>query len=246
MLMSKQHIFLFVCVSLLLMSAVAFGQSMTVAPLPANSKQLTQWDTEINLDTIDQEKLPRIVTGGLLASANISNFMIFQKGNIFSSNMKVGAGLGGFVDFTVTKHFAIQGRLILTAEQNRFKDTEAYNQLWALGVEIPVLLLARFGNLDEGYLSFGGGAYTHFNYASNLGQKGAEIYKLHDNHFGLTTSLTYEFPIGIQVMANYFVSLTDIISFNKQNAAAATAVQGIYPQRVELGLAYRWRTKQQR
>ena len=217
MLMSKQHIFLFVCVSLLLMSAVAFGQSMTVAPLPANSKPLTQWDTEINLDTIDQEKLPRIVTGGLLASANISNFMIFQKANIFSSNMKVGAGLGGFVDFTVTKHFAIQGRLILTAEQNRFKDTEAYNQLWALGVEIPVLLLARFGNLDEGYLSFGGGAYTHFNYASNLGQK-----------------------------ANYFVSLTDIISFNKQNAAAATAVQGIYPQRVELGLAYRWRTKQQR
>ena len=243
--MTKQHIIL-VGIWLILLSASAFGQSLTVTPLPANSKPLTQWDTEINLDTIDQEKLPRIVSGGLLASANISNFMIFQNGNLFSSNMKVGAGLGGFVDFTVTKHFAIQGRLILTAEQNRFKDTEAYNQLWALGVNIPVLLLARFGNLEGGYLSFGGGAYTHFNYASNLGQKGAEIYKLHDNHFGLTTTITYEFPIGIQVMANYFVSLTDIISFNKKNAAAASSVQGIYPQRVELGLAYRWRTKQQR
>jgi hypothetical protein len=243
--MTKQHIIL-VGIWLILLSASAFGQSMTMAPLPANSKPLTQWDTEINLDTIDQEKLPRIVTGGLLASANISNFMIFQNGNLFSSNMKVGAGLGGFVDFTVTKHFAIQGRLILTAEQNRFKDTEAYNQLWALGVNIPVLLLARFGNLEGGYLSFGGGAYTHFNYASNLGQKGAEIYKLHDNHFGLTTTITYEFPIGIQVLANYFVSLTDIISFNKKNAAAASSVQGIYPQRVELGLAYRWRTGQQR
>ena len=243
--MTKQHIIL-VGIWLILLSASAFGQSLTVTPLHANSKPLTQWDTEINLDTIDQEKLPRIVTGGLLASANISNFMIFQNGNLFSSNMKVGAGLGGFVDFTVTKHFAIQGRLILTAEQNRFKDTEAYNQLWALGVNIPVLLLARFGNLEGGYLSFGGGAYTHFNYASNLGQKGAEIYKLHDNHFGLTTTITYEFPIGIQVMANYFVSLTDIISFNKKNAAAASSVQGIYPQRVELGLAYRWRTKQQR
>lgn len=243
--MTKQHIIL-VGIWLILLSASAFGQSLTVTPLPANSKPLTQWDTEINLDTIDQEKLPRIVTGGLLASTNISNFMIFQNGNLFSSNMKVGAGLGGFVDFTVTKHFAIQGRLILTAEQNRFKDTEAYNQLWALGVNIPVLLLARFGNLEGGYLSFGGGAYTHFNYASNLGQKGAEIYKLHDNHFGLTTTITYEFPIGIQVMANYFVSLTDIISFNKKNAAAASSVQGIYPQRVELGLAYRWRTKQQR
>lgn len=245
--MKKQHIILFVCIGLLLSSAAVFGQTtMTVAPLPATSKPLTQWDTEINLDTIDLEKLPQIVTGGVIGSANISNFMIIQKGNIFSSNMKVGAGLGGFIDFTVTKHFAIQGRLILTAEQNRFKDTDATNQLWALGVDIPVLLLARFGNLEDGYLSFGGGAYTHFNYASNLGKKGAEVYSLHDNNFGLTTTLFYEFPIGIQIVANYFVSLTDIISFNKKNDPAASSVQGIYPQRVELGIAYRWRTKKQR
>lgn len=244
--MKRHHIILIVCIGLVLMSAAAFGQANIVTPLPVAGKPLTQWDTEINLDTIDQEKLPRIVTGGIIGSANISNFMIFQKGNIFSSNMKVGAGLGGFVDFAVTKHFAIQGRLILTAEQNRFKDTDATNQLWALGVDIPVLLLARFGNLGGGYLSFGGGAYTHFNYASNLGKKGAEIYSLHDNNSGLTTTLMYEFPVGVQIVANYFVSLTDIISFNKKNAVEATSVQGIYPQRIELGIAYRWRTKPHR
>ena len=214
----------------------------TVAPLTVNEK-LKNWDTEINLDTIDQEKLPQRVTGGILGVANISNFIIYQNAKFFSSYMKIGTDVGGFIDFTVTKHFAIQGRLLLTAEQSRFKDPNEQDLLWAFGVEIPVLFLARFGNLDKGYLSFGGGPYTHFNFASNIGKKGAEDYSLHDNNFGLGTTITYEFPIGIQIMANYMVSLTDIISFQKQNSEEASAVQGVYPQRIELGIAYRWRHK---
>jgi len=232
---------------ILLVSAMSLVSSLSMAQDRALRNQLPQvgenirgWDTEINLDTIDQEQLPRKVTGGLLATMNISNFIIRQNGNLFSSYMKVGADLGGLVDFTVTKHFAIQGRLVLTAEQNRFDDTNAANHLWAFGVEIPVLFLARFGNMDKGYLSFGGGPYAHFNYASNIGKKGAEVYSLHDNNSGLEASITYEFPIGIQIMANYMVSITDIISFHKQNATANT-VHGIYPQRAELGIAYRWR-----
>ena len=42
------------------------------------------------------------------------------------------------------------------------------------------------------------------------------------------------------MVANYFVSLTDIVSFHKQSVAT-NSVQGIYPQRIELGIAYRWR-----
>ncbi|MBR0310407.1 MAG: hypothetical protein IJQ97_05935 [Paludibacteraceae bacterium] len=222
----------------LLMPLLGMAQ-VNVSPLAIGAQQLKAWDTEINLDTIDQEKLPQRVTGGLIATANISNFIIRQNQNWFSSYMKVGADLGGFVDFTVTKHFAIQGRLMLTAEQNRFADTDAQNLLWAFGFDIPVMFLARFGNLQKGYLSVGGGPFTHFNYASNIGKKGAEVYSLSNNHSGIGATLTYEFPIGIQVVANYFVSLTDIISFHKKNAAAGN-VQGIYPQRVELGIAYRW------
>lgn len=212
----------------------------SVSPFAIGAQQLKAWDTEINLDTIDQEKLPQRVTAGLIATANISNYIIYQNRNYFSSYMKVGADLGGFVDFTVTKHFAIQGRLMLTAEQNRFEDTNEANLLWAFGIEIPVLFLARFGNLEKGYLSVGGGPFTHFNYASNIGKKGAEVYSLSDNHSGLGASISYEFPIGIQVVANYFVSLTDIVSFHKQSVATHS-VQGIYPQRIELGIAYRWR-----
>lgn len=210
------------------------------------SRPLKAWDTEINLDTIDQEKLPQRVTGGVLGTANISNFLIYQNKHFLSSSMKVGADVGGFVDFLVSKHFAIQGRLLLTAEQSYFKDPNEQDHLWAFGVELPVVLLARFGNLEKGYLSFGGGAYTHFNYASNIGRKGAEVYKLSENNSGLMATITYEFPLGIQVMANYSVSLTDIISFNKQNDPEASAIQGVYPQRVEVGIAYRWRTAPER
>lgn len=223
---------------------MALWAQSPVAPLSVTGQRLKAWDTEINLDTIDQEKLPRRVTAGLIATANISNFIIYQNRNYFSSYMKVGADLGGFVDFTVTKHFAIQGRLMLTAEQNRFEDTNEANLLWAFGVEIPVLFLARFGNMEKGYLSVGGGLFTHFNYASNIGKKGTELYSLSDNHSGLGASISYEFPIGIQVVVNYFVSLTDIVSFHKQSVAT-NSVQGIYPQRIELGIAYRWRNAKQ-
>ena len=38
--------------------------------------KLVEFDTERLLDSLDQEKLPRIVSGGLLAGANLSNFII--------------------------------------------------------------------------------------------------------------------------------------------------------------------------
>ena len=236
-----KHTYIFL---LCLMPMMGIAQT-AIAPLEVATDKLKAWDTEINLDTIDQEKLPQRVTGGVMGVANISNFIIYQSASpkLFSSYMKIGTDIGGFVDFTVTKHFAIQGRLLVTAEQSRFKDPNEQDLLWAFGFEIPVLFLARFGNLEKGYLSFGGGPYTHFNFASNIGKKGAEDYSLHDNNFGLGTTIFYEFPIGIQIMANYLVSLTDIISFQKQNSAEASSVQGMYPQRVEVGIAYRWRTQ---
>lgn len=255
---------------------LSYAQQTSVQPLTVSGQAINQWDTEINLDTIDQEKLPRRVTGGIMATANISNFIIHQNNNYFSSYMKVGGDLGGFIDFTVTKHFAIQGRLVVTAEQNYFKDNEANNHLWSFGIDLPVLFLARFGNLEKGYLSFGGGPFTHFTLVSNIGDKythtekstqpkrffaprevnpstevvhtlpnADQLYTLHDNHSGLMASISYEFPIGIQIVANYLVSLTDIVTFYKQNKTADN-VSGIYPQRIELGIAYRWRTKAER
>ena len=211
---------------------------------------IQQWDKEHLLDSLDQEQLPRIVTGGLMMSANMSNFIILNAGRKASSYMRIGGELGAFIDFTVTKHFAIQGRLIFTAEQNRFAIDDTRKLMWSFGMDIPVFFLGRFGNMEKGYLQFGGGPYTHFTFASNVPDKYSNDLAtvvventdavLHDNHSGLCATIGYEFPIGIQINANYLVSLSDILSYRKQTVNTSPT-GSMYPQRLSLGIAYRWK-----
>lgn len=232
---------------------VAYQQKMAEA-----KEAIRQWDIEHRLDSLDQEKLPKIVTGGLIGQANLSNFVITNTENELSSYMKVGGELGGFIDFRVSKHFAIQGRLLFTAEQNRFGINEngksSGKHLWSFGIDIPVYFLGRFGNMEKGYLQFGAGPFTHFTFASNVENKYsnnlatvlveedtpmARVYLLHDNHSGLSATIGYEFPIGIQINANYLISLTDIFNYYKQEGTHTT--KSVYPQRVSIGIGYRWK-----
>lgn len=223
-----------------------------------------QWNTE-RLDSLDQERLPRKVTLGLLANTNVSNFIITQDGgHPMSSHMKVGWDIGGFIDFSVTKHFAIQGQLDFTAEQNRFGVDNQNDRMWSFGANIPVYFLGRFGNQNDGYASFGAGPFTHVTFASNIkghyanngatllnlppeGEQDqyAELYKLHRFHSGLAFTAIYEFRFGMQIFASYMVSLTDIFSFYSQFDGTDAANASIYPQRVSLGLGYRFKQKAQ-
>ena len=77
--------------------------------------RLEEYNTERLLDSLDQEKLPKIVSGGLLAGGNLSNFIITRDHQTMSSYMMIGAEAGGFLDFRVTKHFAIQPQVMFTA-----------------------------------------------------------------------------------------------------------------------------------
>jgi len=223
------------------------------------------YNTE-KLDSIDQERLPRKVTLGLLANTNVSNFIIKQEGDSssMSSHMKVGWDIGGFIDFSVTQHFAIQGQAVFTAEQNRFGVDNQQDRMWSFGVNLPVYFLGRFGNQDDGYVSFGAGPYTHVTFASNIkghyanngaallnlpaeGEQDqyAELYKLHRFHSGLAATVIYEFKFGMQIFASYMVSLTDIFSFYAQYDGTPEANASIYPQRVSLGVGYRFKQKTQ-
>ena len=203
---------------------------------------IQQWDKEHLLDSLDQEQLPRIVTGGLMMNANMSNFIILNAGRKASSYMRIGGELGAFIDFTVTKHFAIQG--------SRFAIDDTRKLMWSFGMDIPVFFLGRFGNMEKGYLQFGGGPYTHFTFASNVPDKYSNDLAtvvventdavLHDNHSGLCATIGYEFPIGIQINANYLVSLSDILSYRKQTVNTSPT-GSMYPQRLSLGIAYRWK-----
>ena len=215
------------------------------------------WLSENSLDSLDQRKIPKVVTMGLLCNANMSSFLITRKtGSTYkttSSYMRAGVELGGFMDFLVMRHFAIQGRLVFTAEQNQFGIQDSTNHLWSFGMDLPVLFLYRLGNLQRGYFNAGAGIYAHFTFASNKGMyKNNETgivpsetpkwyVSLHDNHAGIIAHAGYEFPIGIQINFNYMVSLSDMFGYYKTTKGTIEGDVAFYPQRLSLGIAYRWR-----
>ena len=229
--------------------------------------KLVEFDTERMLDSLDQEKLPRLVSGGILAGVNTSNFIITRDHHTMSTYMRVGGELGGFLDFAIIKNFAIQPQVIFTAHQNYFAVTDSANHLWSFGVDIPIYFLGRFGNMEKGYIQFGGGIFTHFTFASNIANKFknlddatpssamparmkeeepvqydySRLYSLHNNHFGVCATVGYEFPIGIQINAQYKVSLSDIAGFYSENKGKEIADALIYPQSVSLSIGYRWK-----
>ena len=224
--------------------------------------QLVAFDTERLLDSLDQKKLPRLVSGGVLAGANMSNFLITRDHQTMSSYMRVGAEFGGFIDFALSKHFAIQPQVLFTAQENRFAVTDSANRLWSFGMEIPVYFLGRFGNLEKGYVQFGGGIFTHFTFASNIVNKYrnvdenvdpstvtpakdqhdySRLYSLHNNHFGICVMVGYEFKFGLQINAQYKISLSDIAGFYSEMKGKEVANALIYPQCVSLNLGYRWK-----
>ena len=137
------------------------------------------------------------------------------------------------------------------------------NYLWSFGVDIPIFFLGRFGNLQKGYIQFGGGIFTHFTFASNIADKYknvddetptpsatpstvvsydySRLYSLHNNHFGVCAMVGYEFSFGMQINAQYKVSLSDIAGFYSEMKGQEVANALIYPQSVSLNIAYRWR-----
>lgn len=256
-----------------LLSATAQTKDLKIQQTLDDVKnQLIEFNTERKLDSLDQEKLPRLVSGGVLAGANLSNFIITRDHHTMSSYMKVGGELGGFLDFAITRHFAVQPQVMFTAQQNRFAvregaDVYKQNFLWSFGVDIPIYFLGRFGSLDKGYIQFGGGIFTHFTFASNIADKYknvddetpapaavpsktettvvtydySRLYSLHNNHFGVCAMVGYEFSFGMQINAQYKVSLSDVAGFYSEMKGQAVADALIYPQSVSLNIGYRWR-----
>ena len=255
------------CATALTMSLVAQTKDVVLQEKLDDVKQkLVDFDTEHTLDSLDQEKLPRLVSGGVFGGANMSNFIITRDHHTMASHMRVGGELGGFLDFTITKHFIIEPQVIFTAHQNYFKEqNDTTNHLWSFGAEIPIYFLGRFGSLTSGYVQFGGGIFTHFTFASNIQNKFTSkdetvvtpvtptdpgtidpsdynrLYTLHDNHFGICLLVGYECPFGMFINAQYKVSVSDIAGFYSEMKGTKEADALLYPQSVSLCIGYRWR-----
>jgi len=237
------------------------------APMPKAGQYLDSvmspsakaWLSENSLDSLDQKKIPKVVTMGLLLNANMSHFLITRKDDAgkyhtTSTYLRAGVEVGGFMDFLVSRHFAIQARVVFTAEQNQFGLQDSTHHLWSFGADIPVLFLYRLGNMQRGYFNAGGGIFAHFTFASDKGhyysnketgivpsEVPASYVSLHDNHAGFIVHAGYEFPIGIQINFNYLVSITDMFGFYKLNKGTVVGDCAFYPERLTLGIAYRWK-----
>lgn len=223
----------------------------------AISPEAKVWLSESTLDSIDQKKIPKIVTTGIMLNANMSHFLITEHTDghykTSSSYLRAGVELGAFMDFLVARHFAIQARLIFTAEQNQFGIRDTTNHLWSFGMDIPVLFLYRLGNIEKGYFNVGAGIYAHFTFASNKGiyrnnESGTVVpeeqkfyVSLHDNHAGIIAHIGYEFKFGMQINFNYMVSLSDMFGYYKTTKGTLESNYAFYPERLALGLAYRWK-----
>jgi hypothetical protein len=260
-----KHIFILVLCSLILVPVGAQTKDTNIQlKLDEAKARLEDFNTEYKMDTLDQENLPRVVSGGVFGGVNMSNFIITRDHHTMSSYMRVGGELGGFLDFTVTKHFAVQPQVIFTAHQNYFAATDTTNRLWSFGAEIPIYFLGRYGSLDKGYIQFGGGLFTHFTFASNVAGKYKNIddptetptetppdtkndydysrlYSLHNNHFGVCLLVGYECYFGMFINATYKVSFSDIAGFYKEMKGDPVADALIYPQSVSLNVGYRFR-----
>lgn len=236
------------------------NDSTLLVQLETAKIRVASFDAERLLDSLDQEKLPRLVSGGLFAGANMSNFIITRNNRPMSSYMRIGAELGGFIDFRLSKHFSIQPQVIFTAQENYFAATDTTNHLWSFGMDIPVYFLGRFGNMLQGYIQFGGGIFTHFTLASNVpnkyrsydeysgpgtdqtdGYQYNRLYTLHNNHFGICATVGYECPFGMQINLQYKISLSDIAGFYSEMKGQPIADALIYPQSISLSVGYRWR-----
>ena len=258
-----KRLFLTACATALTMSMGAQTNIELQQKLDNVKVQLADFDTEHTLDSLDQEQLPRLVSGGVFGGANMSNFIITRDHHTMASHMRVGGELGGFLDFTLTKHFIIEPQVIFTAHQNFFREADGTrNDLWSFGAEIPIYFLGRFGNLEKGYIQFGGGIFTHFTFASNIENKFTNkdevtpvatetpvinpsdynrLYSLHDNHFGVCAQVGYECSFGMIINAQYKVSLSDIAGFYSEKKGTPEADALLYPQSISLCIGYRWR-----
>lgn len=258
-----KRLFITACATVLTMSMGAQTNIELQQKMDNVKAQLADFDTEHTLDSLDQEQLPRLVSGGVFGGANMSNFIITRDHHTMASHMRVGGELGGFLDFTLTKHFIIEPQVIFTAHQNFFREADGTrNDLWSFGAEIPIYFLGRFGNLEKGYIQFGGGIFTHFTFASNIENKFTNkdevtpvatetpvinpsdynrLYSLHDNHFGVCAQVGYECSFGMIINAQYKVSLSDIAGFYSEKKGTPEADALLYPQSISLCIGYRWR-----
>jgi len=182
------------------------------------------------------------ISYGVKAELNMSNFFLSDLGN-YSSRMKAGPNLGGFMKIDLHENFAIQPELSFFYRTSKIKKEGAKNdnfEQW--GMQIPIYAIGQT-NLGNGRFYGGVGPFVGLGFDAKRKIKNADnidLYKKVDGDkemnrwdFGFGALLGYELNNKFQINATYQVGVTNQLDRLKDDAKLRSQV-------VSLGLGYRF------
>lgn len=173
---------------------------------------------------------------GVKASANMSNYILKDMGNM-ESNMKVGANLGGLMKIEFGEYFAIQPEVMFNYRLSEMKNksTGIKNNMEYWGMEIPVYAVGQL-NLGNGKGYLGVGPYVGLGFSNKNTDADIDMYDtdaMHRWDFGWGAMLGYEFRNGIQINAGYQMGFINLVDNGIADSKMRT-------QTVSLGMAYKF------
>lgn len=189
------------------------------------------------LNAQDQVREEEKVTWGIKAEANMSNFLVSGLSGS-ESKMKLGFTAGGFLNYNITEHFALQGELIYHYKSSDFLYDGQNNVYQYWGMEIPIYAMIYQKLSHGGRIYAGVGPYAEFGFSAELKQDGKKrnLYDdaaMNDFNSGFGIIVGYELPSQFQINAGYKVSVTNILDTNSSSAT-------FLPVAVSLGIGYRF------
>lgn len=182
------------------------------------------------------------ISYGVKAELNMSNFFLSDLDN-YSSRMKAGPNLGGFMKIDLHENFAIQPELSFFYRTSKIKKEGAKNdnfEQW--GMQIPIYAIGQT-NLGNGRFYGGVGPFVGLGFDAKRKIKDADnidLYKKVDGDkemnrwdFGFGALLGYELNNKFQINATYQVGVINQLDRLKDDAKLRSQV-------VSLGLGYRF------
>jgi hypothetical protein len=182
------------------------------------------------------------ISYGVKAELNMSNFFLSDLDD-YSSRMKVGPNLGGFMKIDLHENFAIQPEVSFFYRTSKIKEEDSPNDKFKQwGMAIPVYAIGQT-ELGNGRFYGGVGPFIGFGFDAKWkienGEK-IDLYKKVDGDkemkrwdFGFGALLGYELSNKLQINAAYQVGVINQLDKLKDDAKVRS-------QAVSLGVGYRF------
>ena len=175
------------------------------------------------------------IATGIKAEANLSNFILTDMPTA-ESTLGIGATIGGFVKFDISKNFAIQPELLFHFQSSKMEQLTIERNYEYWGVEIPVYAMGQWTNSSNGRFYAGVGPYIGLGFDARYDNPEHKLYDddtLLPVDFGFGVQVGYEFANGIQINAGYKLGVVDALDTAKD-------ISTMLPQRISLGIGFRF------